>query len=278
MKEKISIILSLTLMVQVLFGQTAKDSLVVSEWKLGSGYEIVRTSDLNTSPLVYSSNNGIFTFELSRTAGRTILNTEISLSAGNNQSKQHGRRTAFVLNHYSLNGDRDSSQYDINPKFSFLKPEIAIEIMWKIVNRKSILYAGLRLEEQFAYTAMGADVWFFNQTNLRSEIYMPIISSSTKKLTANISSPFLSYLLRQPYTLDPSLPESSYMKAYLKTGSNICSYKQFQSITIKLHYAQIIWQEKLIGVTYKFNWINYANIPNRNLKQYTNSLSINYYI
>jgi len=232
--------------------------------------------DKNTSPLIYVSNNACLDFQFQKITPQKLWSIETSLSVGSNQSKRLGQREAVVDGHTSITGNADSSVYVINPAISFVQAGFVYSYLWKLNRNKLPIFIGGQAENNFYYSGLGADTWFFNQLSISPVCRMILFDNQKSKIETEIDFPIFSYLIRQPYTLDPSLPVNSYFQAYLKTGSHISSLTDFQKINFKLNYYYHICENKTIGLSIKFFWMNYGNISDRNLKAYSNSLSITY--
>ena len=246
------------------------------EWQLGLGYENFRTLDENVSPLIYTSDNGNFIARFQKYKPKTRWNIGMNISMGSNQSKRHGKRAAVAYDPYPLSGDRDSVVYEINPGLSFIQAELYYAMLWKLRSEKKPLFVGALLSERFTYGALGADTWFFNQLSMMVAGQTSIYDRRKSRIDVAISIPLISYLLRQPYSLDPSLPESSYFKAYLKTGSEVATINKFQQVNITMDYVYQLKGKNAIGLSWQFMWMNNSNLPDRNLKAYANSFSIIY--
>ena len=257
------------------FGQ-AKNSIVLKEWSLESGYQNFRLFDKNASPLIYVANNGYVGFRLEKEKNNRLWNIGTSISVGNSQSKNLSKRQAVVKEHTSIMGEADSAVYLINPAISFVETGLVYSYYWKLNAEKLKTYVGGQIKDNFLYSGLGGDTWFFNQLIIMPSCQVLLIDKNKSKVKTELSVPIVSYLLRQPYTLDPSLPVNSYFIAYLKTGSHISSLNDLQQVNYKLNYQYQISKEKAIGLSYKFMWMNYANIPERNLKAYSNSISLSY--
>ena len=252
------------------------DSLTIKEWKFNVGYQNFRILDNNVSPLVYVANCGLLSFQFQKTKSKNLWNIGGDVSMGSNQSKRFGRRHAVVYDPYDITGNRDSVVYDINPGLSFTRASLFYSYYWKIKAEKAGMYVGGVLEDNFYYGALGADTWFFNQLSVMPAYRVVLFNKTKSRIEAEISTPLFSYLLRHPYTLDPSLPENSYFRAYLKTGSSFATVNEFQQVNLKLQYHHSIEGGREVGLVYDFMWMNSANIPDRNLKAYSNSLLISY--
>lgn len=256
------------------FGQVS-DSIKAKIACISIGYQNFRTLDKNVSPLIYSAHNGFLAIQFQKNRSKSFWEVGASFSVGSNQSKRFGQREATVYDHYTFDGNRDSSIYVINPGVSFLQATAHYSFLKKI-NHTNNMYLGGIVFDNFIYGALGADVWFFNQLSFSPVFQFDIFNHTKFNIYTDISSPIFSYLLRQPYTLDPSLPENSYFKAYLKTGSAFHTINKFQQINIEIHSRYKLRNDKQIGIAYYFSWMNYANIPNRNLKFYSNSVLFSY--
>jgi len=259
----------------IAFGQI-NDSTKSKEWIVELGYQNSRLFDKNVSPLIYVSNNGVLSFQFQKTNTQNLWNVGLNASVGNMQSKRFGRREATVYDPYTINGNRDSVIYDINPGLSFIQASLYYSYYWKLNTHKNKMYIGAIVQDNFYYGALGADVWFFNQLSIMPAYRIELFNTSKSNIDAEFSTPVFSYLLRQPYTLDPSLPENSYFKANLKTGSSLSTINKFQQLNIKLKYRYTLKKGKQIGLSYYFMWMNYANISDRNLRAYSNSILISY--
>lgn len=247
-----------------------------NEWTVELGYQNFRILDKNTSPLIYVSNNGTLSFKFQKTKTQNLWNVGLDAAVGSSQSKRFGKREAIVYDPYEIDGIRDSVVYDINPGLSFIQGSLYYSYYWKLKQQKYKMYVGGIVQDDIYYGALAADVWFFNQLSIMPAYRIEFSIDSKSTLEAEFSTPIVSYLLRQPYTLDPSLPENSYFKANLKTGSSFGTLNRFQQVNFKLRYCYALKKEKQIGLRYDFMWMNYANIPERNLKAYSNSILISY--
>jgi hypothetical protein len=94
--------------------------------------------------------------------------------------------------------------------------------------------------------------------------------------TYQLSTTSLSYNVRQPCTLDPSLPNPSYLQQYLKTGSSIATVNIFQQIDLSIAYSYDLSKDRKMRLTYQFIWMNNDEIPNLYLNAYSNTISLTY--
>ena len=264
------------LLVSTLSFSQSNDSIVSKIWDIELGYQNFRLSDKNVSPLIYVANNGMLSLRYQKMKVKNTWNIGFDVSIGSMQSKRFGRREAIAYDPYNINGSRDSVVYDINPGLSFISASLYYSYYWKLNTQKRKMFVGGIVQDNFYYGALGADVWFFNQLSIMPAYRIEVYKSSKSTIKAEFSVPIFSYLIRQPYTLDPSLPENSYFKANLKTGSAISSINNFQQINFKLKYRYELTIGNQIGISYNFMWMNYANIQDRNLRAYTNSILFTY--
>ena len=88
--------------------------------------------------------------------------------------------------------------------------------------------------------------------------------------------PIISYLVRQPYTLDPSLPLDSYLKAYINTGAHFTWLKEFEQLNLVINYQYQLNEKRSLGLSYKFMMMKYTNIKDHNLQAYSNSLLVTF--
>ena len=272
---KKTILLHLMLLTSLFtFSQTSDSTS--RNWIVDLGYQNFRLFDKNVSPLIYTANNGILSLSYQKMKVKNAWNIGIEVSIGSMQSKRFGRREAIAYDPYNINGSRDSVVYEINPGLSFTSASLYYSYFWKLNTKKQKMYLGGIVQDNFHYGALGADVWFFNQLSIIPAYSIEIAISSKSTIEAELSMPLFSYLIRQPYTLDPSLPENSYFKANLKTGSAFGSINKFQQFNIKLKYRYTLKSGNQIGLRYNFMWMNYANIQDRNLRAYANSILVSY--
>lgn len=253
-----------------------KDSSTTKQWYIETGYQNYRISDKNRSPLIYVSNNGILDLRYQKINKQTIKSIGASFSLGNNQPKRFGQRKIIEYSLYSINGTRDTMVNKINPDISFLQINLYYSCLWKINVVNHDAFVGGKFQDFFYYGGIGGDIWFFSQTSLLPCFQLCLFTRKKYQLNTEISIPVISYLVRQPYSTDPSLPEKSYFKSYLKTGSAITTINKFQQIQFTCNFGYKLIKERQIGVSYQFMWMNYSNIPKRNLKTYSNSVLIYY--
>ncbi len=270
------VILAACLFISLLSVGQSNNSAVNKEWRVEMGYSNFRTLDKNVSPLIYIAQNGFIGGRFQKEQAQQQWNLEATVSIGTNQSKQFGKRELTLYDPYSLNGERDSSVYILNPGLSFIQGTLAYTHYWKLNASFADMHIGARVNDNFIYGALGGDVWFLNQLSISPSYKVRLLTYSKFKIDGEISVPIFSYNVRQPYTLDPSLPENSYFKANLKTGSQVVTLNEFQQANIKVDGSYNLKNGKSIGLTYRFMWMNYSNIPDRNLKAYSHTLSIYY--
>ncbi len=273
--KKTSITILILLVTFVAYGQK-KDSTTANQWSIGLGYQNFRLFDKNVSPLIYVSNNGGISFEYEKEKTKRLWNIGIFTSLGNMQSKRFGKREAIIHDPYNIQGTRDSVVYEINPGLSFINVSLYYSNYWKLNTNKHPMSLGVIIKDNFFYGALGADVWFFNQLSIMPAYRLEFVNNSKSYMNAEISTPIFSYLIRQPYSLDPSLPESSYFKANVKTGSSLGAMNRFQQLNVKLNYQYTLTKRNQIGLAYYFTWMNYSNIPDRPLRAYSNAVLITY--
>lgn len=269
----IAYLMLLTTFSQHALGQTQDDQ--GHDWNLGIGYQNARIYDRNVSPLIYSSNNGIISATYLRKKQNKQWNIGLNLAAGSSQSKRHGQRTAFIIDPKPLIGESESTEYVLNPGLSFVNVELSYTLHWKI-NSNEDMRVGFGLSELLYYGGMGADTWFFNQISIMPSFQKTIYKKEPYRVDIKASLPLLSHLLRQPYSLDPSLPEENYLKAYLESGSSIATINEFQQLNAGADFIYQLGQDKSVGLSWLFTWMNYSNIPDRNLKYYSNSFVLFY--
>lgn len=253
------------------------DSLLGNSWNINMGYQNFRILDKNISPLIYVSNNGVIGFQFEKIKRQRVWNIGLSFSFGNNQPKHFGQREYLYYSGYSVDGSRDSVVYIINPTLSFLHTNIYYSYLWKISTKPIIMFLGATCTESYCYSGIGGNTWFFNQASL-----MPLfrtersIIKNKYKINTELSIPICSWLLRQSYYIDPSISEESYFKAYLKKGSSVATINKFQQANFKCTIKYQLSNKHQMGLSYLFSWLNYSNIPNRNLRMYHNTVFINY--
>ena len=276
MKTIITNLLWFPLLLITSFGYGQEGKQPTSLWNISLGYNNTRTLDENASPLVYSANSVAVGAAFRRMNTERICSVSLDAAIGSNQSARFGKRTAVLYGPYSLTGERDSIFYELNPGLSNFQAALNYSMLWKINRHKNPFYLGGGLSEQFRYAAMGADSWFFNQLSITANILWTISIGQKSNVEIAFDTPVFSYLVRQPYTLDPSLPEPSYFIAYLKTGSDVATFDKFQQIRLGITYFYQLRGRHCLGLSYRFTWLNCANIPERNLRVYSNTLSISY--
>jgi hypothetical protein len=270
------ILISLFLAYSLISSGQDHDRVVKNLWVIESGYQNFRILDRNVSPLIYVANNGMLSCLYQKTKTKTIMDIGGSVSIGSNQSKRFGRRTAIVYDPYDINDHRDSSVYTVNPGLSFIQASLFYSYYGKLNTNKSKMYVGGIIQDNFYYGALGADTWFFNQFSIMPSYRIEYSYKHKSRFETEFSIPVCSYLLRLPYTNDPSLPENSYFKAYLKTGSFISTINKFQQVNLRFSYHYSLEKGGQIGLSYYFMWMNDKNMPERNLKAYSNSILISY--
>lgn len=259
----------------ILLGQTQNPPQ--AHWQIEAGYQHMRLQVKQVSPLIYAANNAFVGGRFLREKGAHHWMLRSSLSLGSNQAKGIGRRKALVYDPYSLNGSRDSFTYDINPALSFIQGTLSASYYRSI--RRSEEYAvsiGGIFDHQLIYGAMAADLWFLYRMSLMPSVRLERSMPGEGKLSAEMSIPVLSYLLQPPYALDPSLPEPSYFKAYLKTGSAMSSFQDFQQMNLLLSYEHRLNDQRSIGLNYRFLWTGYADKPVSSINAYSNTVSLFY--
>jgi hypothetical protein len=174
---------------------------------------------------------------------------------------------------YNIYGDQDSIVYIINPGLSFINASLGYSFKKSL---SQTLWLGAEVSNNFYYGAIGADIWFLNELSVSPLIEKLWLDGNKHKLKSSLSIPVLCYLVRQPYTLDPSLNMPNYFIMYLNTGSLVTSLNRFRKINLDIYYSYQLKTKKEIGVAYKFMLINFANYENRNLKAYSNNFSLMY--
>ncbi len=251
----------------------AQDSLEV-DVKLKSGYRNTRILDLNASPLLYSSHSCLVGITYKKDLKTNFYEAGLNVSVGNNQSKRHGKRTVNVPNQPDFFGHYDSTVYTLNPNLSYIYGELFYKNLWHI--NSGGLYAGYNIFDRFQFSGIGADNWFFNQLSIQPNFTCIVPAGDRQKLDISISTTVLSYVVKQPFTLDPSLPITSYFKAYLKTGSSLESFNTLQQVDLQINFTRDLSNDKGIGMMYEFSWLNHNEIKDRPLGIYSNSISVYY--
>ncbi|MTI39253.1 hypothetical protein [Fulvivirga lutimaris] len=271
------LILLLLMLSSVGYGQTKttfKEGKL-KRWQVGLGYGNFRTFDKNVSPLIYRSNTGGLLLGFEKENKKTIWNIKTEIFLGSNQSKRHGKREAVIYDPYPLIGQADSTHYVLNPTLSFVHARLSFSYLREVDNVKSIpMFIGGKIENQFYYGAIGGDVWFFNQLGASLAGQFLVYRQGKSKVNLNVSIPIFSHLVRQPYSLDPSLPEQSYFNAYLKTGSEWGSLNKYQQFQLEGYYLH----KSRLGLSYRFSWMRYNNHKDGTVRMYSNLISIIYSI
>ncbi len=232
--------------------------------------------DKNTSPLIYIANAGTLEGAFEKQKNGKHWDIGLGLAIGSNQSKEFGKREAIAYDHYTINGTRDSSVYKINPGLSFLQASFQYSRMWKLKKAQRDIDLGARLYNQFTYTAIGADTWFLNQLSIMPVAKTKIYEYYKASLNAEVAIPVFSHMVKPPYAYDPSLPENSYFKAYLKTGASFMSINKFQQLRLRLNLRYQLNEKKALEVSYRFYWMNISNINKENFKAYSNTIAAVY--
>lgn len=271
MSLRYSLIFFLLVGAKTLFAQQPANTS--SRFGVALGYENVRTLDLNASPLVYSANNGVLTLGYGKNTEKVIWSIQTQLSIGSNQSKLHGIRNAAYPGKPDLFGNVDTTFYELNPIISFMSWSVDFSKFWKI---NSHWFFGGEIGNGHYYGAIGADSWFFNAAGIRPGVLGKFGLGNKSQVSIQLSSALVSYIVRQPYTLDPSLPIPNFQWANIKTGSSIATLNSFQNINFKASYLKDLGNTRAVGFTYQFQWMNHAQIENRNLKKYSNSIALQY--
>jgi hypothetical protein len=244
-------------------------------FRLEVGYQNFRTLDLNTSPLIFVANNGFISFQYEKNNSTWLWNIGTSVSFGSNQSKCFGVREGLVLDPYLIDGSRDTTVYVINPALSFINHSLYYSYKRKLVTNPA-MYIGASIRNNFYYGGIGADSWFFDQLSISPSFHINLLKTDLNNLIAEVSFPVLSFLVRQPYSRRPSLPENSSIKAHLQTGSNLATLNSFQQFNFHLGYNYTLANGNQLGLSYYFMWMRYTNIPARNLNAYSNTIVISY--
>lgn len=271
MSRKHLLLFIFSVAVKVAFGQ--QEAHPSPKFSVAPGYENALVLDQNASPLLYVSNNGLLSLGYEKENENSLWNIRTQLSLGSNQSKRHGIRTASFPEKPDLFGNVDTTYYELNPVLSFMSWSVNFSKFWKIGHH---WYLGGELGNGHYYGAIGADSWFFNAAALRPGVLGKFSTGEKSRLSLQVSSAVVSFIVRQPYTLDPSLPIPSYAWANIKTGSSVATLNSFQSINIKTAYFMELATTKEVGIEYQFQWMNHAQVEGRNLKKYSNSIALSY--
>ena len=276
MDQSASLPIFLLLLLGICLNARSQDSLTNKHLQLSLGYQHLRMMDKNVSPLVYASNNGQLQvgFTKEKKSNRWWIVTCVSV--GSNQSSRFGKREATVFDDFDIHGERDSTLYELNPTLSYLGINLEFDFSKARRGFGSKVYYGFKILERYQYSALGADTWFVNQISLMPSLHIGIIEKKRSQLVCNISFPLLSNIVRQPFAYDPSLPEKSYFKAYLKTGSFFTSINQLQQLNTSLTSEHKLSNEHHLGVLFQFNWTRLSNIQDGHYTAYSNSLSVYY--
>lgn len=245
-----------------------------STFSVRTGYQHVRTLDLNASPLLYASNNGMLGCRYEKWSASGFWKADLSVSLGSNQSKQHGVRNAAYPNKPDIFGKSDTTYYELNPGLSFISWSLDISRYWKLNARNAFL--GLGISNDHSYGAIGADTWFFEHLDLRPCIRRHFSLGAASRVVIELSTTLLSYIVRQPYTLDPSLPINNYLVANIRTGSSLATINSFQHLDLSSALTKSIGNGRELGLEYQFTWLNHKRLENRNLGMYSNSLAFCY--
>lgn len=246
---------------------------VFGQWMIEAGYQNFRTLDQNASPLLYVANNGSLGFRYEKINPGHKWDLSVSVSLGSMQSKRFGQRSIDFYTEYDIHGMRDTFQYVLNPGLSLVRAGVEYSYKYSFGDR---LFLGAALTDRFYYGGMGADTWFLNQLILSPQLEYRWQISPAGRITGQLSIPVLSYLLRQNYTLDPSLPVPSYLRMYLETGSLLTSLNRHQQVDMRLHYSRRINSGHELGLSYSFTWFNVANYEERSLRAFSNTLCLTY--
>lgn len=244
-------------------------------WNITLGYQHVRMLDEAASPLLYVSNNGLLSFNYDKGFQSKSWELGVTLSVGSNQSKRFGRRFATLIDDYTFDGERDSSIYELNPSLSYVQASLYYTRYWKI-NSAMPIQLGARIHNSLFYSGIGADTWFVNQFSLMPAVRTKLIQRDKVQVRSELTIPVLSYLLRQPYSLDPSLPINSYLRAYVMTGSSFVTPLQFQQINLKLSCQYSLDNDNKLGLVYTGMWMHNRPFPERSLSLYSHAISLSY--
>jgi hypothetical protein len=265
--------ISLFLFVPLIVNGQIKDSSKIKRYTLDAGYQNFRTNDQNTSPLIYVANNGYIGFKIEKEKSNSIRYIGASLSIGSNQSKRFGQHEGFTIYHYDIHGVSDSFHHVINPTLSFFSVNLKYGFKKNITRT---LRLGGELNDNFYFEALGIDSWFLNQLSINPVIENHFPIGNKQKISTYISTPVLSYIVRQPYTLDPSLPIPNYFIMHLKSGSSIVTLRKYQQINIGIQYMYKLNSGRELGLSYSFMWLKSTTYQPRNLKAYSNTFCITY--
>lgn len=248
---------------------------LTKQHQFGVSYQNYRLIDQNYSPLIYNAHNLSLHYQYQKSTQKSIFETSAKFAIGNNQPKGIGQRT-FVLedSYYDINGNKERDEITFNPFISF--GEIAANLAYykPIQQSKNSLWFGGTLSETFSYSGVGADTWFFNELSLSPTLKMQYQFNNNSQLEANLSFPIAAYLVHAPYSIDPSLAKPvSYFQMFLETGSNIATINDFQKINFNTTY-QLKWQNRTIGLRYRFMYFNYNLHENRDFSAYANEFGL----
>jgi len=245
-----------------------------TKFSISAGYEHVRTLDLNASPLLYAANNGKLGIGYEKRNENGLWKAGCTVSLGSNQSQRHGVRNAAYPNKPDIFGESDTTFYELNPGLSFLSWSLDFSRYWNLGSKSSLL--GLGLSNKHFYGAIGADTWFFNHLDIKPAYRQEFSISESFQLSFELATTLLAYIVRQPYTLDPSLPLNSYLNANVRTGSSLATVNSFQNFEFSSALRRSMSNGNDVGITYQFAWLNHKRNEGRNLGMYSNSLALSY--
>lgn len=254
------------------FMSTAQKEITQNQWDFKLGYENTRLLDRQNSPLVYSAHSATLGTGFSRTKSKSVWGLSLATAIGSSQSKRFGQRTATFKDPYDIYGVRETYVIEGNPSLSYVHLNMTYTYLRKLTIGQKDFRIGADLGNDFFMSGIGLDTWFFNNLSLSPVISTQFKLSDAARVPVTITFPLLSYVVREPFAKDPSIPLDNYIEANIKTGASVATLDTFQKMEFTVGYRRDWKSNWDIGLDYTFYWYHYQH-PDH-LRAYSNQLSI----
>lgn len=243
-----------------------------NQWDFKLGYENIRLLDRQNSPLVYSAHAGVVSVDFSSIKPQSVWGLSLSTAIGNSQAKRFGQRIVDIYDDYDIYGEREFSTVYGNPALSYVHIHLAYAYQRKVVISHKNFQVGAKIGNDFFLSGIGLDTWFFNNLSLSPLISTQFELKNGSRIPVKLSFPIASYVVREPFGKDPSIPLDNYIEANIKTGASMATLDKFQKIEFTAGYRSN-WQSKWnLGLDYTFYWYHYAK-PDH-LRTYSNQFTL----
>lgn len=250
----------------------AQNGAKATQWDFQLGHENTRLLDRQNSPLIYVAHSAVIGTDFLRIKPQSVWGLSFSSAIGNSQAKRFGQRSVEFEDPNDIYGEHETYTVLGNPGLSYVQASLGYSYQSKVAIGTQGFLLGCQLENEFFMSGIGLDTWFFNNLSLSPIVSTAFELSDGSRIPVSLSFPLVSYVVREPFGKDPSIPLNNYIEANIETGASFATLNKFQKIDFTIGYRRN-WTSKWdIGLDYTFYWYQY-NEPNE-LNSYSNRVTI----